>query len=68
MGTILEVHVIRIIIYWGLYWGPLILVTSPVPASHYLDGQGDLVSGLIMGISGVSIWLIGLISIHTQSP
>ena len=24
-GTILGVRIIRIIIYWGLYWGPLIL-------------------------------------------
>ena len=25
MGTFLGVPIIRIIIYWGLYWGPLIL-------------------------------------------
>ena len=25
MGTFLVVPIIRIIIYWGLYWGPLIL-------------------------------------------
>ena len=24
-GTILEVPIIRTIIFWGLYWGPLIL-------------------------------------------
>ena len=25
MGTFLGVPIIRIIVYWGLYWGPLIL-------------------------------------------
>ena len=31
-GTFLGVPIIRIIIYWGLYWGPLIL------GHHYLLG------------------------------
>ena len=34
----------------------------------YLEGQGDLVSRLIKGIIGVTIWLIGVISIFTKSP
>ena len=34
----------------------------------YLEGQGDLVSRLILGIIGVTIWLIGVISILTKSP
>ena len=36
--------------------------------THYLEGQGDLVSRLIMGISRVSIWFIGAISLLTKSP
>ena len=35
---------------------------------NYLEGQGDLVSGLIMGIIGVIIWLIGIINPFTTSP
>ena len=34
----------------------------------YLEGQGDLVSRIIMGIIGDTIWLIGVISILTKSP
>ena len=34
----------------------------------YLEGQGDLVNGLIMGISRVTIWVIGVISLLTKSP
>ena len=34
----------------------------------YLEGQGDLVSRLIMGISGVTIWVIGVINLLTKSP
>ena len=31
----------------------------------YFEGQGDLVSRLIMGIAGVTKWLIGLVSLLT---
>ena len=34
----------------------------------YLEGHGDLVSRLIMGIIGVIIWLIGFINLFTLSP
>ena len=34
----------------------------------YLRGQGDLVSGLIMGIIGLTIWVIGVINLLTKSP
>ena len=34
----------------------------------YLEGQGDLVTRLIMGIIGVAIWLTGVISVLTESP
>ena len=33
-----------------------------------LEGQGDLVSRLIMGIIGVTIWVIGVIDLLTKSP
>ena len=34
----------------------------------YLRGQGDLVSGLIMGIIGHTIWVIGAFNLLTKSP
>ena len=34
----------------------------------YLEGHEDLVSRLIMGIIGVVIWAIGVISLLTKSP
>ena len=35
----------------------------------YFGGQGDLVSRLVMGIAGVTIWLIGaLIDLLTKPP
>ena len=34
----------------------------------YLEGHGDLVSGLILGIIGVIIWLTGVINLLTKSP
>ena len=34
----------------------------------YLEGQGDLVSGLIMGITRVIIWVIGVINLLSMSP
>ena len=33
-----------------------------------LEGQGDLVSRLIRGIAGVTIWVIGVITLLTKSP
>ena len=37
-------------------------------AKPYLEGQGDLVNGLIMGITRVTIWAIGVINLLTKSP
>ena len=34
----------------------------------YLEGQGDLISRLIMRIFRVTIWIIGVISLLTKSP
>ena len=36
MGTILGVPIIRITLFWGLYWGPLILGNY-----HIIPGQGS---------------------------
>ena len=35
---------------------------------NYLEGQGDLISRLIMGIIRVTIWVIGVINLLTKSP
>ena len=35
---------------------------------HHLEGQGDLVSRLILGIFRVTIWAIGVINLLTKSP
>ena len=35
---------------------------------HYLEGQGDLVSRLILGITRVTIWVTGVINLLTKSP
>ena len=34
----------------------------------YLEGQGDLVNGLILGVNRVTIRVIGVISLLTKSP
>ena len=34
----------------------------------YLEGQGDLVSGLLMGIAGVTIWVRGVVNLLTPDP
>ena len=34
----------------------------------YLEGQGDFVSRLIMGIIRVTIWVVGVINLLTKSP
>ena len=34
----------------------------------YLDGQGDLASGLIMGIIKVTMWVLRVINLITKSP
>ena len=36
--------------------------------TEYLGGQGDLVSRLIREITGVTIWVIGVINLLTKSP
>ena len=43
-------------------------LTSSSESWVYLEGHGDLVSRLIMGISRVVIWIIGFINLLTKSP
>ena len=33
----------------------------------YLEGQGDLVNGLLMGITRVTIWVVGVITLLTKT-
>ena len=40
----------------------------PPPFTPYLEGQGDLVTRLIMRIIGGSIWVIRVINLLTRSP
>ena len=35
-GTILGVSIIRIVVYWGLYWGPLILGNYHIYRHRYM--------------------------------
>ena len=36
--------------------------------TSYLEVQGDLAIKLIMGITRVTIWVIGIINLRTKSP
>ena len=40
----------------------------PYSMPPYLEGQGDLVSGLRMGIIRVTIWVIRVVNLLTKSP
>ena len=44
------------------------LGTQPEEFGPYLEGRGNYLSGFIMGITGVPIWLIRLIKLLTKSP
>ena len=35
---------------------------------HHSEGQGDLVSGFVRGITGFTIWVIGVDNLLTKSP
>ena len=39
-----------------------------VSGSGLLGGSGDLVSRLIVGINGLTIWVKGVINLLTKSP
>ena len=45
---------------FGVYSNP-----KPQP---YLEGHWDLVTRLIMGLTRVTIWVIGLMNLLTKSP
>ena len=42
--------------------------TDPGWGTRYLEGQGNLVNGLIMGIIKVTIWVIWVTNLLTKSP
>ena len=41
--------------------------THPEPCGYYLEGHGNLVSGFIIGITGVIPWPIGVVN-YLLSP
>ena len=41
--------------------------TGVAPVTDYLEGQGNLVSRLIRGITGIIMWVIGVINLLTKS-
>ena len=47
---------------------PLSASPTGIVPKPYLEGQGDLVTRLIMGIIGVTIWVIGVSNLLTKSP
>ena len=42
--------------------------SDKLACNAYLEGQGDLVSRFIMGISRVTIWVLGVFNPLTKSP
>ena len=51
--------------YLDLTQNPKSLIVSK---RAFLEGHWDLVSRVIMGIIGVTIWVIGVINLLTKSP
>ena len=49
-GTYLGVAIIRIIVYWGLYWGPLIL------GNYHMGIMEEKIGTTIMGYVGLRVW------------
>ena len=45
-GTILGVPIIRIIVFWGLYWGPLVL------GNYHLSGRVKCIGGSLLKPAG----------------
>ena len=58
---------------WGLGFRFLNKILDPhssrlLNPKPYLEGRRDLVSGFIMGVTGVTIWVLGVISILAKYP
>ena len=49
-GTILGVPIIRIIVFWDLYWGPLILGNYHIGNNGKENGDYYSILGVIFGI------------------
>ena len=62
---------IRTIVFWGLYWSPLILGNYHMGVSQnnpYLEGQWASASGLVLGITGAIAWFIGALGRSIRLP
>ena len=46
----------------------VICTPKPQNPKPYLEGHGDFVDGLRMGITRVTTWVIGVINLLTKSP
>ena len=53
-GTILGIPIIRTIVYWGLYWGPLILGNYHIFSRWYSQAGAYPVSGALYPQSAIS--------------
>ena len=56
---------------YGLQRFSVAIMTEPkseFEAGPYLEGQGDLVNGLIIGITLVAMWVMGVINLFSKSP
>ena len=49
-----------------MMWG--IKKRTCIKCRGYLEGQGDIIIRLIMGITSVTIWVIGVTNLLTKSP
>ena len=68
MGTFLGVPIIRIIIYWGLYWGHIESLRAPPVHREQLCGGTHKVSCPQIPGSGVAPSVHGYSALHRQMP
>ena len=61
---------IRILIYWGVYNKDSSILGSILPCflGSFLEGQGDLVSGLIITITHIGTLAISILNLLTKFP
>ena len=51
-----------------MVWSMFPLPDEGLSSGAYLEGHGDLITRLIMGIIGVTMSVIGVINLLTKSP
>ena len=61
------VHPVQVVLYAQYEPRPLKEQEWNLPITPYLEGHGDFVSRLIIGIPGDTIWLMGVINLRTKS-